>query len=49
MTPLKESGIINDPNLWCDEHSQPRYIIDLFKCIVGLRPETMKVLPKLGL
>ncbi len=52
VTTHKESGIVNDPNLWCDEHSQPRYIIDLLKRIVGLSLETMKIvkaLPKLGL
>jgi len=40
------------PNLWCDEHSQPRYIIDLLKRIISLSLETMKIvkaLPKLGL
>ena len=27
----KASGIVNDPNDWCDEHGDPRYIIDLDK------------------
>jgi len=52
VTTHKESGIVNDPNLWCDEHNQPRYIIDLLKRIVGLSLETMKIvkaLPKLWL
>lgn len=52
VTTHKESGIVNDPNLWCDEHNQPRYIIDLLKRIVTLSVETMKIvkaLPKLGL
>ena len=52
VTTHRESGIVNDPNLWCDEHNQPRYIIDLLKRIVGLSLETMKIvkaLPKLGL
>lgn len=52
VTTHKESGIVNDPNLWCDENNQPRYIIDLLKRIVGLSLETMKIvksLPKLGL
>lgn len=52
VTTHKESGIVNDPNLWCDEHNQPRYIIDLLKRIVTLSLETMKIvkaLPKLGL
>lgn len=52
ITTHKESGIVNDPNLWCDEHNEPRYIIDLLKRIVTLSVETMKIvkaLPKLGL
>ena len=52
VTTHRESGIVNDPNLWCDEHNQPRYIIDLLKRIVKLSLETMKIvksLPKLGL
>ena len=52
VTTHKESGIVNDPNLWCDEHSQPRYIFDLLKRSVTLSLETMKIvkaLPKLGL
>lgn len=27
----KPSGIVNDPNHWCDEVGDPRYIIDLVK------------------
>lgn len=52
VTTHKESGIVNDPNLWCDEHDNPRYILDLIKRIVTLSVETMKIvkaLPKLGL
>jgi len=52
VTKHKESGIVNDPNLWCDEHNQPRYIIDLLKRIVTLSVETMKIvkaLPKMEL
>jgi Predicted helicase len=52
VTTHKESGIINDPNLWCDEHSDPRYIIDLLKRVIALSLETMKIvksLPKLEL
>ena len=43
----KESGIINDPNLWCDEQNDPRYIIDLIKRIVTLSIETMKIVKSL--
>jgi predicted helicase len=27
----KTSGIVNDPNDWCDEHDDPTYIVDLIK------------------
>lgn len=46
------SGIVNDPNVWCHEHNDPRYIIDLIKRIVTVSVETMKIvdsLPELGL
>ncbi|MEZ5312491.1 MAG: hypothetical protein R2862_02005 [Thermoanaerobaculia bacterium] len=26
VTRDKDSGIVNDPNDWCKEHQQPRYI-----------------------
>lgn len=37
------SGIVNDPNLWCEEHNDPRYIIDLIKRIVTVSLETVKI------
>lgn len=39
----KESGILCDPNDWCREHDQPRYIIDLIGRIVRVSIETMKI------
>jgi len=48
----KESGIVNDPNHWCDEHDNPRYILDLLKSIVTLSLETRRIvtsLPELSL
>ncbi len=48
----KDSGIVNDPNDWCDEHNDPRYIVDLVKRIVTVSVETMKIvdgLPELDL
>jgi len=46
----KASGITNDPNDWCREHNQPRYIIDLLKRLVRLSVETTRIIsgmPKL--
>lgn len=50
VTTDKDSGIVNDPNDWCTEHNNPRYIIDLIKRIVTVSVETVKItraLPKL--
>lgn len=48
----KASGIVNDPNDWSREHSEPRYIIDLLGRIVTVSLETNRIvdaLPGLGL
>ena len=47
VTRDKDSGIVNDPNDWCREHNQPRYIIDLVKRIVRVSVETMKIVRSL--
>ena len=39
----KDSGIANDPNDWCKEHKQPRYIADLIGRVVRVSMETMKI------
>ena len=41
------SGIVNDPNDWCDEHGDPRYIIDLVKRVVTVSVKTMEILDSL--
>ncbi|MCC6424178.1 MAG: hypothetical protein IT447_11920 [Phycisphaerales bacterium] len=43
----KESGITNDPNDWCSEHAQPRYIIDLIGRIVRVSMETIQIVKSL--
>jgi predicted helicase len=42
------SGIVNDPNDWCDEHDDPTYIVDLIKKITTVSVETMKLVAQLG-
>lgn len=37
------SGIKNDPNDWCREHDDPRYIVDLIKRVTRVSIETMKI------
>lgn len=39
----KASGIVNDPNDWCDEHGDPRYIVDLIAKVTTVAVETMKI------
>jgi predicted helicase len=43
----KASGIVNDPNDWSREVSDPRYIIDLLARIVTVSLETMKIVDSL--
>ena len=39
----KESGILNDPNLWCKEHWDPLYIFNLLLRIIRVSMETVKI------
>ena len=48
----KDSGIVNDPNAWGEEHGDPRYIIDLIARVVRVSVETIEIveaLPALGI
>ena len=44
----KASGIINDPNDWCDEHDDPTYIVDLIKKITTVSVETVALVEQLS-
>ncbi|WP_179473678.1 DEAD/DEAH box helicase [Mycolicibacterium vinylchloridicum] len=44
----KPSGIKNDPNDWCDEHDDPRYIVDLVAKVTTVAVETMKIVDGLA-
>jgi predicted helicase len=47
----KKSGITNDPNDWCDEVTNPRYILDLLLSIINVSVQTVDIvnnLPKLN-
>ncbi|BDB63278.1 DEAD/DEAH box helicase [Rhodococcus sp. RDE2] len=44
----KASGIVNDPNDWCDEHDEPTYIVDLIKRVTTVAVETMKIVDSLA-
>jgi predicted helicase len=43
VTVDKDSGIRNDPNDWCAEHANPRYIVDLVKRVVRVSVETVRI------
>ncbi len=47
VTVDKDSGIRNDPNDWAREHSQPRYILDLFKRVIRVSMETNRIVASL--
>ncbi|MGV7320001.1 hypothetical protein PJH10_27725, partial [Mycobacterium kansasii] len=45
----KASGIVNDPNEWCDELDDPTYIIDLIKKVTTVSVGTVKIVEGLSL
>ena len=47
ITVDKSSGIKNDPNDWCREHGDPRYIIDLLKRVARVSIETNRIVDSL--
>lgn len=44
----KPSGITNDPNDWCNEQDDPRYIVDLIAKVTTVAVETMKIIDSLA-
>ena len=47
VTTNKDSGIVNDPNLWLRESGNERYILDLLLKVVTVSMETQKTVSKL--
>lgn len=43
----KASGIVNDPNDWCDEHDDPAYIVELIKKVVSVSTQTVSLVNQL--
>ncbi|EYT62483.1 helicase [Dietzia sp. UCD-THP] len=43
----KPSGIVNDPNDWCDEVGDPKYIVDLIARVTTVATETNKLVASL--
>ena len=47
VTVNKDSQIRNDPNEWCAEHGNPRYILDLIGRIVNVSVQTLDLIAAL--
>ncbi len=43
----KASGIKNDPNLWGQEHGNPRYILDVLLGVINISIKTMEIVRRL--
>jgi len=43
----KTSGIKNDPNDWCHEHNNPKYILDLLQSVTNVSTQTNKIVATL--
>ncbi len=44
----KASGIVNDPNDWCDEHDDPTYIVELIKKVTTVSVRTVELVGQLS-
>ena len=47
VTINKDSEIENNPNLWCEENKNPKYILDLLLSIISLSLKTNELIKKL--
>lgn len=47
VTTDKKTGIRNDPNDWCREHGNPRYILDLLLSVITVSVKTMDLIHQL--
>lgn len=47
VTRDKKTGILNDPNDWCKEHGNPRYILDLLLSVITVSVKTMDLIHQL--
>jgi len=43
----KDSGIVNDPNLYADETGQPEYILDLLLSVIAVSVQTIDIVEEL--
>lgn len=47
VTKDKKTGILNNPNDWCQEHGNPRYILDLLLSVITVAVKTMDLIHQL--
>lgn len=47
VTRDKKTSILNDPNDWCKEHGNPRYILDLLLSVITVSVKTMDLIHQL--
>lgn len=47
VTTDKKTGIRNDPNDWCQENGNPRYILDLLLSVITVSVKTMELIHQL--
>lgn len=47
VTTDKKTGIQNDPNDWCQEHGNPRYILDLLLSVITVSVKTIELIHQL--
>ena len=43
----KDSGIVNDPNLWAEEHNNSRYILNLLLSVITVSMKTLELVDAL--
>lgn len=48
VTTDNPSGLVNDPNDWCDEVGNPKYLVDLIARVTTVAVETCKLVDSLG-
>ena len=42
------SGLVNDPNDWCNEHDDPRYVVDLIEKVTTISVRTVDLVAQLA-
>ena len=43
----RDSGIVNDPNLWCEEHNAPEYILNMLLSVIAVSVQSVEIIASL--